>query len=273
MPRRKVLAAFAATLTLALVGSAVAFAATITMSGSTSIAPLATKLAKAFVKTKAGDGTKFVILQGGSDVGITDASRGRVTLGMSSRDPKPADPGGIVFNKFARDGVCVVTNQDNQLNGLSQGQIQQIFSGQITRWSQLPNEVGADQSGSIHLITREVASGTQDAFQNIFMGEDLRVSGAADPEPSSGLQAQALKADPEAIGYVSFNFTDGLATVPYNGVECNLRNAKSGDYDGVRNFFFVSRGPVKGDAKKFLKFTRSDKKAQKIIGSNWVPLK
>ena len=38
-----------------------------------------------------------------------------MTLGMSSRDPKPADPGGIVFNKVARDAVCVVTNRENPI--------------------------------------------------------------------------------------------------------------------------------------------------------------
>src|SRR5690349_20528744 len=71
---------------------------TITLSGSTSVAPLATLWAQKYIKTSAGKNTKFKILQGGSDVGISDVSRGRVTLGMSSRDPKPSDPGGIVFN-------------------------------------------------------------------------------------------------------------------------------------------------------------------------------
>jgi phosphate transport system substrate-binding protein len=271
MTRTRFLALSALLLAALLTAVASATAATITMSGSTSIAPLATKLAKAFVNQPGNKGkVKFVILQGGSDIGITDVSRGRVTLGMSSRDPKPADPGGIVFNKFARDAVCVVTNKSNPIPNLSQTQIQDIFSGRVRSWSQVP---GAGASGPIDLVVRTAASGTQDAFQNIFMGQTLRVAGSATTKASNGLQAQAIKSDPNAIGYASFHFTTGLHDVPYQGVPCTLRNAKSGQYAGSRNFYFVSRGAARGIAKGFINFARSNKTAQKIVASNWVPLR
>lgn len=270
MKRTHLLAAAAAlALCAPLSAAAAAQAATITMSGSTSVAPLATKLAKAFLKTPKGKGNKVVILQGGSDIGITDVSRGRVTLGMSSRDPKPADPGGIVFNKFARDAVCIVTNSSNRVPTLSQTQIQDIFSGRVRSWSQVP---GASASGPIDLVVRTAASGTQDAFQNIFMGQTLRVAASATTKSSNGLQAQTIKSNPNAIGYASFAFTRGLHTVPYQGVPCTLRNAKSGQYAGSRNFFLVSRGAAKGLAKAFIAFARSAA-GQRIVGSEWVPLR
>ncbi len=270
MTRNRPLALAAALLAAVSVATAPASAATITMSGSTSVAPLATKLAKAFVQQPKYKGkAKFVILQGGSDIGITDVSRGRVTLGMSSRDPKPADPGGIVFNKIARDAVCIVTNPSNRIPTLSQQQIQDIFSGRVRSWSQVP---GASASGPIDLVVRTAASGTQDAFQNIFMGQTLRVAGSATTKSSNGLQAQTVKSDPNAIGYASFNFTGGLHTVPYQGVPCTLRNAKSGQYAGSRNFYLVSRGTATGLAKAFIRFSRSAA-AQRIVASNWVPLR
>lgn len=252
----------------AITGSAFA-AKTVTMSGSTSIAPLAQKLSKAFSKKKKGK-VKFVVFQGGSDIGITDVSRGRVTIGMSSRDPKPADPGGIVFNKVARDSVCVVTNSSNPIPNISVTQIQDIFSGRSNNWAQVP---GARASGSIRLIIRTAASGTADAFQQIFMGDTLRVAGSAQTKASNGLQAQAIKADPQAIGYASFAFTRGIHTVPFAGVPCTLRNAKSGEYGGVRNFFFVTRGKATGLAGQFLNFARRSPAAKKIIASNWIPLR
>ena len=64
-----------------------------------------------------------------------------------------------------------------------------------------------------------------------------------------------MRSDPHAIGYVDFDFT-GVNAVPYQGVACNLRNAKSGQYGGVRNFWMVTRGAPKGDTKKFLDFAR-----------------
>jgi phosphate transport system substrate-binding protein len=242
-----------------------------TMSGSTSLAPLVKELAKGFLAQRKYKGkVKFVVLQGGSDIGITDASRGRVTLGMSSRDPKPADPGGIVFNKIARDAVCVVTNRENPIPTLSQKQIQDIFSGRIRSWSQVP---GSSVSGPIDLVVRTAASGTQDAFQNIFMGQSLRVAGSATTKSSNGLQAQTIKSNPNAIGYASFNFTKGLHDVPYAGVGCSLRTAKSGQYGGVRNFFLVSRGKPRGAAKAFIRFARRSAAAKRIIATNWVPLR
>ena len=58
MKRTRLLAAAAAlALCAPLSAAAAAQAATITMSGSTSIAPLATKLAKAFLKSPQGQGT------------------------------------------------------------------------------------------------------------------------------------------------------------------------------------------------------------------------
>lgn len=270
MIRMRSLAVAVLALCAALATAASASAATITLSGSTSVAPLATKLAKAFVNQPGNKGkVKFVILQGGSDIGITDVSRGRVTLGMSSRDPKPADPGGIVFNKIARDAVCVVTNPANPIASLSQQQIQDIFSGRIRSWSQVP---GASVSGPIDLVVRTAASGTQDAFQNIFMGQTLRVAGSATTKSSNGLQAQTIKSDPNAIGYASFHYAKGLFSVPYLGVPCTLRNAKSGQYAGSRNFYFVSRGAAKGVAKGFIQFARSAK-AQALVSSDWVPLR
>ena len=49
--------------------------ATITMSGSTSVFPLASKLASAYVKAYPG-AAGFRLLQGGSDIGVNDAPAG-----------------------------------------------------------------------------------------------------------------------------------------------------------------------------------------------------
>lgn len=242
---------------------------TITLSGSTSVAPLATLLAQKYVKTKAGKKVKFKILQGGSDVGISDVSRGRVTLGMSSRDPKDSDPGGITFNRIAKDAICLVTNKANGVKSFDQSLVQNIFSGGIRSWSQVP---GAKQSGTIDLFVRTPASGTQDAFDKIFMSPQKIFSGASQ-KASNGLVQQAVQRDKAGIGYVSLAFTKGTTVGNYKGVPCTLRNAKSGQYGGVRAFYFVTRGKVKGAAAKWVKWIRNNKAALRIAASEWVPFK
>lgn len=242
---------------------------TITMSGSTTIAPLATQLARAYLRENPRS-VRFRILQGGSDIGINDVARGRVTIGNSSRDPKPSDPGGLVFNRIAREGLCIATNNENPIGNLSQEQIQAIFSGRVRNWSDVP---GASVSGPIELFVRTAASGTQDAFQNIFMGPDLRVSGAASQRSSNGLVQQSIRSNQRAIGYVAFEFTEGIHAVSYKGVGCSLRNAKSGQYPGVRNLWMVTRGRARGAAARWIRWIRTSSRARRVIAKNWVPLR
>jgi phosphate transport system substrate-binding protein len=242
----------------------------ITMSGSTSVAPLAVKLIKAYIR-KFPHRASFKLAQGGSDIGVADVAAGRVTIGNSSRDAKPSDPGGLVFNKIARDAICLATNPGNNVSNLSQAQVQDIFSGRVRDWGQVP---GATISGPIDLIVRTPASGTQDAFQKLFMGTGKVASNAA-AKASNGLVANSVKTDKQAIGYLSYAFTGGLNDTAYQGVACNLRTAKAGQYPGSRNFWMVTRGaPRKSSAVgRFLSWVRHSKKAQKLIATEWVPLR
>jgi phosphate transport system substrate-binding protein len=264
---RRTLLVGAVALPVALAPAAADAATTITMSGSTSVAPLATALAKAYKK---GHKVNFKLGQGGSDVGISDVAHGRVDIGNSSRDPKPSDPKGIVFNKIARDALCVATNPANPISNLSQKQVQDIFSGKIRDWSGVP---GAKITGPINLIVRTQASGSQDAFQNIFMGQTLRVAGFASQKQSNGLVQQVVHRDRNAIGYLSFDFVAGTNPVPYQGVACNLRNAKSGQYAGTRNFWMVTRGKPAGAVKAWLGWIKSSAQARKITATHWVSLR
>lgn len=269
MPRnrwRVAVAAAAISITAAAAPASAGAATTITLSGSTSVAPLAAKLASKYVKSK--DGVQFKLLQGGSDVGIADVSRGRVTLGMSSRDPKSSDPGGLVFNKIARDAICIITNNSNPLTNISQAQIQGVFGGSVRDWGAVS---GSPLKSTIDVVVRTAASGTQDAFQKIFL-ENTKVFSGASQKSSNGLVQQSVSSNTNAIGYVSLAFTSGVNTVPYNGVPCTLENAKSGQYSGVRSFYMVSRGAPTGPAQKWINWIRKNPKAQKIIASEWVPL-
>ena len=240
----------------------------ITMSGSTSVAPLAALLVRKYNK-QFHNRARFRLAQGGSDVGVADVAAGRVSIGNSSRDKKRSDDPSLVFNRIAKDAICVVTNPKNGVGNLTQSQIQGIFSGRVRSWSDVP---GAKATGSINLVVRTAASGTQDAFQKIFMGSS-NVSGAASAKASNGLVQQTVSSDPNAVGYVSLDFVKGTSPAAYNGVACNLRNAKSGQYGGVRNFWMVTRGRAKGLVQKFIFWVQNSARAQKIVGTHWVPLK
>lgn len=268
MKRTRLMLLAAGTLAAATLPTAAHAQTKILMSGSTSVHPLTVELIQAYKKSNPK--TKFSVSQGGSDIGIADVARKRVNIGASSRDQQAGDPGGLTFTKIARDGVCVVTNPANSITNLSQQNVQDIFAGKVRRWDDVP---GAKVTGPINLNVRTESSGTQDAFRNIFMGPSLRVTPSASQKATNGLVQTAVQNDKNAIGYVDLNFTSGTFPVPYKGVACNLRNAKSGQYPGVRNFWYVTLGAPKGEVKKFIDFARSASAQSKIVSKHYVPYK
>jgi phosphate transport system substrate-binding protein len=263
----RLLAVIAALSLLAAVPAAAQAKKIITISGSTSVYPLTVKLASKWIKTKKGKPFGFKILQGGSNVGVSDVSKGRVTIGESSRDPASGDPGGLVFTKMARDALCLITNSANPIGNLSQAQVNSIFRTGPGDWSDYGSGVG----GQPVAIGRAPTSGTHDAFRSIFLNGQNQANYVAG-RASNGLVQQGVKGDPRAVGYASLAFTSGVHTVNYNGVECNLRNAISGAYGGVRNFWYVTRGAPAGGAKKFINWVTHSRKARNIISTEWVPL-
>jgi phosphate transport system substrate-binding protein len=100
-----------------------------------------------------------------------------------------------------------------------------------------------------------------------------KVSSSAAQKASNGLVAQAIRSDPNAVGYVSLAFTKGLNDARYKGVACNLRTAKSGQYEGVRNFWMVTRGKPQGAALSFIRWIQRSKAAHAITATGWVPIR
>jgi phosphate transport system substrate-binding protein len=253
-----------------LAAPAYAGARALLIDGSTSVFPLMSQLAAAYHRATHQPTPK--VGQGTSGVGISDVNAGRVDIGDVSRDPiVGVDPKGLIFTRIARDGVCIITNPANHLSNLNQQTVQQIFTGQVRNWGEVP---GATVSGPIDLFQRVSSSGTQDAFQNIFLGENLKISPGASSEESNGTMRQAVIGDKDGIGFASFAFTSGTNAVGYQNIPCTLRNAKSGQYQGVRNFWAVTKGEPKGAAAKFINWIVNphNKTAGKIIGSQWIPV-
>jgi phosphate transport system substrate-binding protein len=266
---RTMTASLLISLALAIVPAA-ASARALLIDGSTSIFPLMTQLAAAYHKATHQPTPK--VGQGTSDAGVNDVNAGRVDIGDVSRDPIiGTDPKGLVFTKIARDGICMITNPKNPLANLNQQEVQAIFTGNVREWSEVP---GSTMTGPIDLIDRTASSGTQDAFQNIFLGLTLKISPNASEEETNGLVQNKVKVDEHAIGFVSFAFTGGVHAVSYQGIPCTLANARSGQYQGVRNFWMVTKGVPKGAAAKFITWVTSSKNptARKIISSQWIAI-
>jgi phosphate transport system substrate-binding protein len=242
----------------------------ITESGSTTVQPLAEKLAVAF--TAKHPRLKITIQGGGTGVGIKAANDGTVDIGAASRELGPDDPALVKFI-LARDGIAIIVNPANPVNGLTKKQIIDIFSGKITNWGQVG---GKDQA--IHVAAREEGSGTRSAFQDLVMGKDaggnpLRVVKSAILQSSSGSIIQVVESDAKAISFDSFGYVVGsLKALAVDGIAATEANAQSGAYPVVRPLYFLTRTQPAGLVKAFLDFCRGIE-AQKIIsGEGYVSI-
>lgn len=109
---------------------------TVTLAGSTSVAPVMEKIAEKYMELN--EGVTIEIQQSGSGAGITSTIEGVCDIGMSSRELKENEIAeGVAATKIAMDGIAVIVNVDNTVEDLTSEQIKDIFVGKITKWSEV----------------------------------------------------------------------------------------------------------------------------------------
>ena len=227
--------------------------------GSTSVDPLAQKLAEAY-KAKTPD-VEIEIQAVGSSAGIKAAIDGSATIGMSSRELKEEEIAeGANPLIICRDGIAVAVNPEKPVQNLSKDQVQKIFMGEITNWK----EVGGNDE-EIIVVSRESGSGTRGAFEEI-----LKIEKEVEGKKISGLVETALQAEgtgavkanvaskTNAIGYVSLGYIDEtIKTVQVEGADPTAENITAGTYPVARPFVLVTKGEISETDQAFLDFVMS----------------
>lgn len=109
---------------------------TISVVGSTSVEPLMAAFAEAYQELNPD--VKIDITAPGSGAGITAAIDGSANIGMASReldDEETSQVEGV--DAIAVDGIAVIVNKDNPISGLTLDQVQGIYLGDTTSWSEV----------------------------------------------------------------------------------------------------------------------------------------
>ena len=108
----------------------------ITIGGSSSVTPLMEKLAEAYKKINPK--VEVMVQQSDSTTGVTSAIDGSVDIGMASRDLKDTETDkGVKATVIAKDGIAVIVHKDSKQEELTLEQVKDIFTGKITKWSEL----------------------------------------------------------------------------------------------------------------------------------------
>lgn len=220
----------------------------ITVAGSTTVQPVAERIANAFMEENPG--ASVVVMGGGSSVGIKAAADETVDIGTASRELSEGELNlGLVAHIVARDGIAIIVNREQVVNSLTVDQVMSIYTGAITNWSQTG---GPDLA--INVIAREEGAGTRAAFEEMVMGEAL-ITARAVLQPSNGAVKTAVTGDPAAIGFVSFGYVDDtVRTMSINGVAGSIETVQNGTYPLVRPLLFLTRGQPEGLSKRFIAY-------------------
>ncbi|MCE0495001.1 phosphate ABC transporter substrate-binding protein [Vibrio salinus] len=240
---------------------------TISAVGSTSVTPLMEVFGETYMKTNSN---VFIEVQGvGSSAGIKAAKNGSASIGMASRDLKPAEEEpSLVEEVIARDGIAVVVNPKNGVKGLTAKQVAEIYKGEVTNWKQ----VGGNDK-PIVAITRDSASGTRGAFEDIMKlkkkinGKKVSaISQRAQVANGNGGLKTMVASNPYAIGYISLGTVDSsVHALSIDGVSASVANVKNGSYKVARPFLILyKKGKPSAETQKFLDWMLS-KEAQKIV--------
>ena len=239
----------------------------VSTNGSTSMEKVIGALSEQFMADNSG--VKVTYDATGSGTGIEAAKNGTCDIGLSSRALKDEEAAaGLVGTTVALDGIAVIVNPANGVEDLTVEQIAQIFSGEITDWSQL-----GGQSGTISCIGREAGSGTRDGFESITGTTDAC---KLDQElTSTGAVIEAVAGNPNAIGYASLSaLKDTVKAVTVGGVTCSEETVLDSSYEIQRPFVLVTRdgAALSAQAQAFFDFATSAAAGDLIRAAGAVPV-
>ena len=261
----------AASSTSAAAGSAASSAAAalsgnVAAGGSTSMKNVIAALTEGFAEVEPGVTVSYDPT--GSGAGITGAADKTLDIGLSSRALKDDEKADVDGTTIALDGIAIIVNNASKVEDLTVDQLKQMFTGEITNWS----EVGGDD-GEIVLIGREAGSGTRDGFESIVEVKDS--CKYAQELTATGAVISAVEANPLAIGYASLSAVgDTVKMVTVGGVECSEETVKDGSYEVQRPFVFVTNKSVtlSEQAQAFFDFATSADAADLIRTAGAVPV-
>ncbi|MDD3026546.1 MAG: phosphate ABC transporter substrate-binding protein [Erysipelotrichaceae bacterium] len=175
----------------------------------------------------------------GSSSGIKALIAGTADIGDASRNLKDDEiASGAVENIVAIDGIAVAVNPNLRVGDITSEQLAQIYTGEITNWSQL-----GGQNEAIVVIGRDSASGTRGAFEEI-----LDIEGAckyAQEIESTGAVVAKVASIEGAIGYVSLDMIDDtVKAMSLNGVAPSNETIADGSYTLARPFVMATMGEI-----------------------------
>lgn len=244
----------------------------IQIKGSDTLVNLVQRLSEVYMGENPG--SFIAITGGGSGTGIAAMINGKCDIANASRAMKTPEiartfENGIDVKRvvIAMDGLSVIVNAGNPIEGLTLDQIGKIFRGEVTNWK----DVGGNDM-DVTLYGRQSNSGTFVFFREAVLKGDYsqkmnRMNGNAQI-------VEAVKHDASGVGYVGVGYVrdaKGLKVLKVATAKgaayaspLNAEDVKKGLYPVTRPLNQYLRGVPKGAVKDFITFELSES-GQKVV--------
>jgi phosphate transport system substrate-binding protein len=245
----------------------------LTITGSTTVLPIAQKAAEDYMKRNPD--VQISVAGTGSGDGIKAIIDGTADIGDSSRDMKDEE---IELAKFkgvtpvkhvvAMDCIVPVVHLSNPVDNLTLEQLKAIYTGKIKNWE----ELGGPKK-TIVVVSRDSSSGTFEVWNKMVLNEE-RVRPDAQLQASNGAVAQTVAGNKYAVGYVGLGYLNPrLKAVKVDGVMASPETAKDGSYPVARELYMFTSGEPNGALKGFLNFVKGPEGAKIVGEEGFVTLK
>ena len=266
-------------LSVVVLAAAIFFTANVTragnivIKGSTTVLPVAQKVAEAYMKEHPD--VKITISGGGSGNGIKALIDGSTDIADSSRfikskEVKLAIGRGAYPVPFAVAYDCIVpvVHPSNSVTDISMEQLKDVYMGKVKNWKELG---GPDRK--IVVISRDTSSGTYEVWHNKVLKKE-RVFPGALLQASNGAIVQAVGKNKNAIGYIGLGYMERtVKALTVNSVQGSEETTLNGTYPISRALYMFTAGWPKGDTLNFINYVIHPEKGQKLVREiGFVPL-
>ncbi len=250
-----------------------AWAGKVEIKGSTTVLPIAQKVAEAYMKEHPD--VEITISGGGSGNGIKALIDGSTDIADSSRFIKDEEVSLAVENgrypvpfAVAHDCIVPVVHPSNSVENITMEQLKDIYMGKVKNWKEIG---GPDRP--VVVISRDTSSGTYEVWHEKVLKKE-RVFPGALLQASNGAVVQAVSKNKNAIGYIGLGYLDeNVKGLMVNRVRGSEETTLNGTFPISRPLYMFTAGWPEGDTLNFINYVIHPQKGQKYVSEiGFVPL-
>lgn len=257
---------------LAFFGSLAGASETVSITGSTTVLPIAQKTLEAHMK--ANPGVNISLSGTGSGDGIKALIDKTTDIANSSRPIRSSElemarKAGVYPQEFivGIDAIAPIVHPSNPVQNLTIDQLSQIYQGRIRNWK----EVGGENR-PIVIVSRDSSSGTYESWSELVL-KKARVAPQAQLQASSGAVVQTTSGNPNAIAYVGLGYLNpSVKTVNVDGVQPSIETAMTGAFPIARPLYMYTDGVPVGATARYLRFVLSPEGQKLVAETGFVPV-